>query len=323
MSLFGRISNRIKMTTKSFRSDSRFSRQYAWLRVREELGGRLRLTGMSQKAYEERAEWISNYLEKTNATALDAARQPQHCGEYAPSAPIWVCWWTGEETAPALVKQCLKSIRRNAGNHPVHMITEQNYGEYLDIPDYILRKLNDGSMCVANFSDYLRFSLLAKYGGLWLDATIYCAAPIPESYFEMPLFTCKGRVGPGRYISDYRWTSFCFGGHRGHVLFRFMQNAFDAYWQQNDVSIDYLLVDHTIKLGYDKVPAIHDALDAVPVTNPHRDDLAAAMNAGLQASAFDSVIQPDTVLYKLSWRESYPETTAAGEQSIFLTFIKS
>ena len=46
------------------------------------------------------------------------------------------------------------------------------------------------------------------------------------------------------------------------------------------------------------------------------------MNAALPASDFDRVIQPDTVLYKLSWRESYEEQTADGEDSIFKAFVR-
>ena len=70
------------------------------------------------------------------------------------------------------------------------------------------------------------------------------------------------------------------------------------------------------------LPAIRSMLDAVPENNLHRDDLQAAMNAALPASDFDRVIQPDTVLYKLSWRLSYAEQTADGEDSIFKAFVR-
>jgi hypothetical protein len=46
------------------------------------------------------------------------------------------------------------------------------------------------------------------------------------------------------------------------------------------------------------------------------------MNAALPAAEFDCVLQPDTVLYKLSWRESYAEKTADGKDSVFSFFIR-
>jgi hypothetical protein len=62
-------------------------------------------------------------------------------------------------------------------------------------------------------------------------------------------------------------------------------------------------------------------LDELPENTPHRDSLQAAMNERLPASALEEVLQPDTVLYKLSWRETYYETTADGKKSIYAEFL--
>ena len=177
-------------------------------------------------------------------------------------------------------------------------------------------------MCVANFSDYLRFSLLARYGGLWLDATIFCSQKLPEEFFRMPVFTCRGRTGSGQYFSDYQWTAFCFGGHQGNVMFRFLQAAFDAYWKRHPVSIDYLLVDYLIKLVQNQNEKVGALMGAVPENNLCRDDLQAAMNAALPATEISKIIQQDTVLYKLSWREKYETLTPNGEESVYGVFLR-
>lgn len=321
--LAARIGKRIRSTCTAFRSDCGFSPYYACLRVADELGGRIGLRKLSANAHEKKDRWILQYLKKDLAAVIEKYATAQDADKFRPDAPIWVCWWTGEETAPALVKQCIASIRSHAGEHPVHLITRENFGTYLDIPDYILDKVQSGQMCIANFSDYLRFSLLAQYGGLWLDATIFCAAPLPEDLFRAPLFTCKSPARDCAYISRYRWTSFCFGGHQGGLLFRFMRDAFDLYWQNNPQSIDYLLVDYLIETAYCEIPAVRALLDAVPYNNLHRDDLQAAMNAALPASEFQNVIHPDTVLYKLSWREQYQSITPDGQESIYSFFLSN
>ena len=317
-----RISGRIKMTIKNFRSDVHFSLGYAFLRIGSELGGRLHLKRLAQKSTVKMRCWSEAYLEKALEPIWKQYENDTDLGQYEPNAPVWVCWWTGEETAPALVKRCLRSIRENANGHPVHMITRDNYAEYLDIPDYILQKVDNGTMCVANFSDYLRFSLLAKYGGWWLDATIFCSQELPEEIFKMPLFTCKGRTGPVDYYSDYRWTSFCFGGHRGNVALRFLQAAFDEYWKQHELAIDYLLVDYLICLAYRKNPTAHRLLDELPENNLHRDDLQAAMNEAFPQERWDEVVRPETVLYKLSWREKYQEKTPEGGKTVYQYFLE-
>jgi hypothetical protein len=46
------------------------------------------------------------------------------------------------------------------------------------------------------------------------------------------------------------------------------------------------------------------------------------MNAALPASQIDRIIQPDTVLYKLSWREKYKTHTENGKESVYGAFLK-
>ena len=58
------------------------------------------------------------------------------------------------------------------------------------------------------------------------------------------------------------------------------------------------------------------------INNIHRDDLQAAFNAKLPADQFDNIIKDDTVLYKLSWRETYSLSTAEGRKSIYAHFLE-
>ena len=311
----------LNRTADDYKFYRRFSGYYAYLRVCSRLSDRAGMKHLSSTFWKKRHAWVTEYLAHTLQPVLDQFADDQNPGSYQENAPIWVCWWTGEDSAPPLVTKCIHSIRKNAGSHPVHLITKDNYRQYLDIPAHILNKVNDKTMCLANFSDYIRFSLLAQYGGLWLDATIYCAAPIPESIFRMPVFSCKGGNRSVQYISDYRWTSFCYGGFKGNILFRYMQTAFDAYWCQTDIAVDYLLVDYLINLGYSHIDQIRLHMDQIPENNLRRDDLQAAMNAALPADQFDSILDPDTVLYKLSWRESYSLQTPQGSDSVYAYFL--
>lgn len=90
----------------------------------------------------------------------------------------------------------------------------------------------------------------------------------------------------------------------------------------NELAIDYLLVDYLIEIAYSNLTNVRKSIDRIPENNPHRDDLQAAMNAALPAEDFDRVIQEDTVLYKLSWRESYSPVTADGKPSVYARFLE-
>jgi hypothetical protein len=203
----------------------------------------------------------------------------------------------------------------------VRLITQENYQEFLEIPSYMLEKVQSRHMGFAHLADYIRVKLLAEHGGLWLDATMFCSDTIPESCFTVPMFTCKSPRKKNGYVSESRWVTFCLGGWKGNVFYRFLVDAFEEYWKTNPCAIDYLFFDYIILLAYERIDMVRRLVDELPVNTPHRDDLQTAMNAALPADAWESVIQPDTTLYKLSWRETYPETTTDGKESIYAVFL--
>ena len=87
---------------------------------------------------------------------------------------IWICWFQGIERAPELVKTCYKSVKRWYPDNDIVLITKENFRDYVDIPEYVISKWKKGKILNAHFSDILRLALLIKYGGLWIDATVFC-----------------------------------------------------------------------------------------------------------------------------------------------------
>lgn len=73
---------------------------------------------------------------------------------------------------PDIVKACYASTKRYANQHPVILITEQNYQEYATMPDYILQKVKKHEISLTHFSDMLRINLLKQHGGIWTDSTL-------------------------------------------------------------------------------------------------------------------------------------------------------
>ena len=246
--LTSRIKRRVLLLINNFKSDCAFSILYALLRVMDELCGRVHLNKLSNIAHEKKDKWILNYLERQLSDLIQKYKNIDDIGVFEENAPVWVCWWTGVEMAPDLVKQCIKSIRKQTGSHPVHVIDQNSYSVYIDIPDYMMHKVKNGQMGIAHLSDYIRVSLLEKYGGLWLDSTIFCASSLPESYFELPFFTCKSNPTSCGYLSQMRWTTFVLGGWRGNVFYRFIKEAFEEYWSQEQAAVDYLFFDYLIEV---------------------------------------------------------------------------
>lgn len=316
-----KISHKLKDIRSSYVQDKKFSKKLARYRCLLNLFSSVRLKKLAQKYRKKYDNFLINYFETKLAPLINKYKNDVDLGVSNTEAPIWVCWWTGVETAPDLVKQCIKSIYSASGAHKVYMITEKNYRDYVEIPEYMLEKVKNGTMKLAHLADYIRLSLLESYGGLWLDATIFCSRFIPDEYFKQPFFTCKSDWRECGYISYMQWVTFILGGWKGNVFFRFIKEAFEYYWRKENFAIDYLMFDYIIYVGYRNIPAIYNCIEQNNINNLNRDELQAAMNEALPAESFDSVIKEDTVLYKLSWREKYSLTTVDGEKSVYSHFL--
>lgn len=219
---------------------------------------------------------------------------------------IWVCWWQGLDSAPELVKKCIESIQKNAGNHEVIIITEDNYKEYITIPKWIEDKKNAGIISRTNYSDLLRLSLLAEHGGMWLDATFFCAKPTIDEYFSYPLWSIKR--------PDYLHCSVASGYFAGYSLqcnveqrwiFATIRDFFLYYWKNNDMLVDYLLVDYMIVLGQQNDSRISEAFKRIVPNNPCCDELYKILGEPFDENVWKE-LKKDTALFKLTWKQDFP-----------------
>jgi len=299
-----------------------FSWYFSFLGIILRVFKKLRLERLTKAARDAHEKWIQNYLGELLKPVFSKYDQDSGFGEHVSDAPIWVFWWTGLNDAPEVVQRCIKSVQDNAGSHPVHTLSQDNYTEYIEIPSELLEKVQSGKICLAHFSDYIRVNLLAKYGGLWLDSTIYISQPISDEVFDFPVFSLKGPVRDSEYVGNYRWSTFCLGGWKGNVFYRFLADALDLYWSINDYAITYLFFDSIIYWAYCNIPAVKQLIDSIPDNNTHRHSLQEAMEVGLPASEMEAVMHQSTSFHKLSWKGKWALTTECGEPTVYAKFLE-
>lgn len=101
---------------------------------------------------------------------------------------IWQYWGQGfdGDGMTDMLRMCLSSIDKYAGNCVIVRLSDKNIEDYIDLPDFVKEKRSLFSL--VHFSDLLRLMLLKTYGGVWLDATIWLSAEIPERYFKYDFF---------------------------------------------------------------------------------------------------------------------------------------
>lgn len=105
---------------------------------------------------------------------------------------VWFSWLQGMEQAPDFVKVCLQSQRRHLADYEFRIVDLENYHNWVQLPQYVEEKFRKGLIPPALFSDLLRLALLKQYGGVWMDASVYCSgfgkvlSKFPNVWAAMP-----------------------------------------------------------------------------------------------------------------------------------------
>lgn len=126
-----------------------------------------------KSAYNHKIQYITRFLEK-EFKPIYQKYDKSDFQLHETSIPniVWILWWQGESEMPSLVKACVDSIRKHSLNYEIRIVTKENYKNYLDVSDVIGFRENN-RMSIQYFSDIIRARLLSKYGGIWLDATMF------------------------------------------------------------------------------------------------------------------------------------------------------
>jgi hypothetical protein len=151
---------------------------------------------------------------------------------------IFTIWFQGEDAAPELVKACWRSIRTNCTQELV-ILDAKTVFDWIELPEYVVEKWKAGKIRPAHFADICRIELLYRYGGLWMDATDFVFAPMPQWLMDLDFFVfMSGSTQRG----SYSYIQNCFiRGRKGNYLLKAWREAVLAYWKNEDSTIDYFV----------------------------------------------------------------------------------
>jgi hypothetical protein len=274
--------------------------------------------GKSKAYIEGLSAFICRDLEQVTARYANGDWERPKPKKTLEKLPVWVCWWQGEEAMPPIVKACVERLRRSLPDTAeLKLITWDNYADYCDIPAHILEKHAEGIIGPAHLSDVLRFSLLSRYGGAWVDATVYVTGAFPEKLLTESFYTqrfeswdcCPQEACRGK------WCGFFFGGKAESPVFSFMYEALCRYWSRFDKAVDYVFFDYILWAGYCGVPEIRRLIDAVPANNEHIWLMAKELNAIYDPAVFDE-LQDKNDFYKLSYKGDLQEQIQ-GQKTVY------
>lgn len=182
---------------------------------------------------------------------------------------IWIFWWQGMDNAPLVVQKCYDSVKRNFPDWKITVLTADNYQDYVSFPDYIEEKRNKGIISLTHFSDLMRLELLIKYGGLWLDATVFCTGHnIPRSILKSDIFVFQtqkpGADGHATLMSNW----LIYAKANNHLLMSTQLLLYD-YWKKSNQLIDYFLFHHFFTIASSRFPLEAAKIPPFCNTVPH------------------------------------------------------
>lgn len=266
--------------------------------------------------------WLGYFRQKRTLPFLESVGKELLNKEYsyeasplpAENLPIFFMWFQGEKELPVVIQKCLESIRKNIPNRKVIIITRQNIKEYTDLPDYILEKVDNGSITKTFFSDIARAALLYKNGGTWADAAIYLTKQIPDSYFDKSYYCPAGILS--EHKKDFRYlfngtkgwnVSFQGTNQKGFPLYDFLFHFYCKYFSEYDTHADYFMNDYMMSLFARHNKKFWDLLNNQEANNQREFDLALMMNKKLTDKTkkkLDDLLQTNCI-HKLTYRKNW------------------
>lgn len=219
---------------------------------------------------------------------------------------VWVCWWQGRSNMPDAVEMCVNQMESLCSKIPdvtFVLITKDNYRNYIELPTFVIDKLEKGYITLITFSDILRQCLLSTYGGAWIDSTVFCTSEkgieetFRKSYFSIKIEPEKvNNASEGQVLTGGKWAGF-FLNNTGVNVFSFVRDCLLYYFERYNYLIDYFIQNYCIKIAFDHFKLINKMIESQPIFCNHVYYIEECKKKGLSVG-----IKEDTCFYKLSYK---------------------
>lgn len=278
---------------------------------------------LSRWALLHKTRWLDKHISKKYGDIISNFKNKKLSGELITNPIIWVFWGQGIDRMPTLIKACYNQLKLN--NKNVCLITNENINEYIEISPIVLSKVQTGKITWAHFSDLVRMSLVSKYGGLWVDATVWVPKELPfDRLMQMSLFSPNGKTLNSKSNICFwtslglNWSGWClWANHRDSVLYGFVAQMLAKMIETEKMTLDYVLIDYLMRYAIHNFPNLRNEIEKFQnVSGEKRGALASLMNTPYNQKVYDDLCKDDFV-FKLSFRTNWQKKTSSGETTFY------
>jgi hypothetical protein len=152
---------------------------------------------------------------------------------------IWSCWFEGRKAAPHLVERCFSSWERENPGWHFRCLDAVSIERYVDLRGIV--DLQSQSITAASLSDIVRILLLHEFGGVWVDATLFCNRPLDQWLPDVMTegFFAFAAPGADRLLST--WFLSAVPNH--HLVSNWCRRTIE-YWSNRLETEDYFWFHH-------------------------------------------------------------------------------
>ncbi len=217
---------------------------------------------------------------------------------------IWTWWWQWLDKAPEMVKICIESMKKNNCWYEVVIIDKDSYKNYVELPEFILEKVEDWKLSLIHLYDILRMALLKKYWWIWADSTMFICNDVFKEFNNIELNTNY----PTKFVEEHWWfEKWCwfFIWWKSNRLFSFVYDFFIKYHQDYSDVINYFLIDYTIWLAYKNFDDCKINIDNTTLRNGEIFTLQQVFNETYEKEEYDKLM--GNGFFKLSHKLEFNE----------------
>ncbi len=181
---------------------------------------------------------------------------------------IWILWFQGWENAPKIAKTCMRTWRKHNPDWTIHALSSANLHDFID-----LHQTHPGTkgktLPYAVLSDVTRIALLHRFGGVWVDSTLYCNKPL-DDWLHVNTesgFFAFSNPGPDRMLSTW-----FLAATKGSYVVEHWSRLTAEYWNSRNELHHYFWFNYLFADVYNsdaKFREIWDATPKISADGPH------------------------------------------------------
>lgn len=256
---------------------------------------------------------IEPVLEKYKKQSFDNTPSTEIC-------KVWMLWWQGEEEMPEMIKLCYDSIVRCFEDEAeVILLTENNIRDYVSLPQYIEEKRIKGQITLTHYSDVVRFHLLNKFGGIWIDATYFAFGKIDKKILNSGLYTIVNPHPNEKKNNDYIWYDWAVNWiklPKNSILGQFIEESLLYYLKKYDYLIEYYFIDHLMRIAYNEIEGVKEAMTECAYNNIYTHNLLSMLNKKTDLIKFNELVK-NTNFFKLSTKANLVTEDEEGNETLY------